>query len=411
MRNTIFFKGAWALTDQGIISITNFSTSILIARGLGVKNYGIYVLAYSLIQFFSGIQTSLIVQPMNILGTSKSTNEWETYYNSTLVLQIILALLCGLLFIFGSFFYIPFQELAYLTAFAIVCNQIQEFIRRTLYLSGNIKLAVLNDAVCYIGQIIMILILFLFDSITLSNAIFVVGFSSLLAVLIAVITKTITISLNFNFNVVKENWSVSKWLLGSTLTYWLANQTYPFLTAGLVGVAETGALRAVQNIIGFTHPLLTSIETYFTPIAARKYNNSDIKDFNHFILRIFKYTAIPFYVLLCVLGFFAKPIIKAVYGEAYAAFWPILSITCFLYAILFLNRIISIALNSMRLTQSTFVSNSITAILTLTFGIWLIKLYGVYGSVLSSVINAVLTLGMLWAIFYKRNKINIKEGL
>ena len=65
----------------------------------------------------------------------------------------------------------------------------------------------------------------------------------------------------------------------------------------------------------------------------------------------------------------------------------------------------------MRLTQSTFVSNSITAILTLTFGIWLIKLYGVYGSVLSSVINAVLTLGMLWAIFYKRNKINIKEGL
>ena len=213
MRNTIFFKGAWALTDQGIISITNFSTSILIARGLGVKNYGIYVLAYSLIQFFSGIQTSLIVQPMNILGTSKSTNEWETYYNSTLVLQIILALLCGLLFIFGSFFYIPFQELAYSTDFAIVCNHIQEFIRRTLYLSGNIKLAVLNDAVCYIGQIIMILILFLFDSITLSNAIFVVGFSSLLAVLIAVITKTITISLNFNFNVVKENWSVSKWLL------------------------------------------------------------------------------------------------------------------------------------------------------------------------------------------------------
>ena len=67
---TWFLKGIMAITDQGLISGSNFVLSILLARYLSASQYGTYAMAYSAFVLFSLIHQALVLEPMSVLGPS-----------------------------------------------------------------------------------------------------------------------------------------------------------------------------------------------------------------------------------------------------------------------------------------------------------------------------------------------------
>jgi len=74
-----------ALFDQGLVSAANFLTNILLARAFGVRDYGVFALAWIAVLFANSLQYALIVTPMMSVGPKQEPDERPAYYGSVLV--------------------------------------------------------------------------------------------------------------------------------------------------------------------------------------------------------------------------------------------------------------------------------------------------------------------------------------
>jgi len=65
----------WALADQGIVSGTSFLTNLMLARFMGLHEFGIFVLAWMSVLFVNSLQTSLIIAPMMSIGPKQEEKD------------------------------------------------------------------------------------------------------------------------------------------------------------------------------------------------------------------------------------------------------------------------------------------------------------------------------------------------
>ena len=80
------------LFDQGIVSGANFIIGILIARFLGIEQFGVYGFIFLIYLFCLGLQQAFFVMPLYSLGPTYSPEKKKPYLNSLLIIQAIFAL-------------------------------------------------------------------------------------------------------------------------------------------------------------------------------------------------------------------------------------------------------------------------------------------------------------------------------
>ena len=81
----------WALADQSVVSGANFLTGIILARGLGVAEFGRFSLLWLVVLFVQGIQYNGIVVAMMSIGPKQDAHQRPTYYGGVFLQQAILA--------------------------------------------------------------------------------------------------------------------------------------------------------------------------------------------------------------------------------------------------------------------------------------------------------------------------------
>ena len=154
----------WTLADQTLVSGVNFLTSILLARYLGIEEFGRFTLVWMAVLFVISIQHAAINSPMMSIGPKQSKAEGSTYYGAIFIQQIIFSCTISLLlYIVVSLSGMAFSDLQVsglalpLAITSFVC-QSQEFLRRIFFTRGNIKRAFLIDAIRYLGQIVILIL-------------------------------------------------------------------------------------------------------------------------------------------------------------------------------------------------------------------------------------------------------------
>ena len=65
----------WALADQAMVSGVNFLTAILLARYLGIEEFGRFTLAWMAVLIAYSIQYAMIIAPMMSIGPKQSAAE------------------------------------------------------------------------------------------------------------------------------------------------------------------------------------------------------------------------------------------------------------------------------------------------------------------------------------------------
>src|ERR1700679_2383760 len=61
-------REVWALSDQALVSGANFLTFALLARALGVSEFGVFALSWAMVLLANSVQMALIVSPMMSVG-------------------------------------------------------------------------------------------------------------------------------------------------------------------------------------------------------------------------------------------------------------------------------------------------------------------------------------------------------
>ena len=157
----------WALADQAMISGVNFLTGILLARYLGIEEFGRFTLAWMAVLFVNSIQHAAINSPMMSIGPKQPETEAPAYYGAIIVQQIFFScaafalLYAGVRLSGAAFPEWRVEGLALPLAVAALGFQFQDFLRRYFFTRGRGAAAFANDAVRYLGQIGVLIWLFL----------------------------------------------------------------------------------------------------------------------------------------------------------------------------------------------------------------------------------------------------------
>lgn len=86
-----------ALLDQALVSGANFVTGVLLARFLGLKEYGVFAMAWLVVLFFGSIQQSFIIAPLQTLLPKREQEERASLRTSLFLIQLCMGLLAMLL--------------------------------------------------------------------------------------------------------------------------------------------------------------------------------------------------------------------------------------------------------------------------------------------------------------------------
>lgn len=402
--DALFHKGAWALADQALISATNFTTMVLVARSVSPREFGLYSLAYTGLLFANSVQSALVIQPHASLGAPRAREGYRTYTTDTALLQLGFALvtaiavaITGIAMSLQGLWIAP--VVIALTA-AAPAWQLQEFPRRALYVRSRIRSAFMNDLVSYGGQIALMVFLWSRRELTPISAIVAMAVTSAAAALFGAwqIRKQIewTFARPSLRKTMKENWTFGKWLLGGDLAYWTSGQIYPILAAAFVSVTATGLMRAAHTVLGPTNLLMVSLDPVFSPRAARAYARGGITDLRALVARLQLAVGAAMGAYCIAAAIFARPIFAIVYGPEYARHSWMLSVLAIATLIASLRTPIRLGFKALRQTRAVFFSYLTSSMFNLTLGVLIVRWFGMAGLAVGLILNSLILQAMTW---------------
>ena len=361
----------WALADQTMLSGVNFLTGILLARYLGITDFGIFTLAWVIVEFVQGIQYSLIIMPMVSIGPKQSDHERLDYLGSVMVQQVALAILSTMLFFLGirlADLLFADWNLGVLTwplATALLVSQLQNFVRRYFFAFGRGALAFFVDFVRYAGQIVVLFWLLRMGDMGAGGALWVIAGTSLASTLLAVgfLDKVTWNRENF-YTTFFRHWAFSKWLLMSEPMRWITGNFYMFVVGGVIGAAAVGAIRAAQNLVGLSHIMMLGLENVVPAGAARRLRQGGKQAFLQFQRRMTIFGG----CIVGAVGIVASAApdfwLELIYGKDYVGSGHLVVWWSVIYFIAFLEKQITIGLRTIERTKWVFWAHLTTAFIS-----------------------------------------------
>lgn len=252
----------WALLDQALVSGVNFLTTILVARFLGVDEFGRFVFAWLIVLFAASIHASIVVWPMMSLGPKQPSDSIPGYFGAIIVQHLIYSgltlpvLWAALWFISPLVLELQLDDLALPLACVMIAVQTQDALRRYLFTRDRGLAAFVNDAVRYLGQLAALFWLLNSGLKDPSNVLWTIGAAATIAALLGIRSMDgVLIKWKEFFNMVARHWSFGKWLLASAVVAGLAGNIISFTTGAVLGKEAIGAVYSSYTILGVTHIL------------------------------------------------------------------------------------------------------------------------------------------------------------
>src|SRR6185437_2540347 len=158
-------RETWALTDQAVVSATNFLTNVMLARFMGLREFGIFALAWMSVLFANSIQNALIIAPLMSIGPKQEEYDRPRYFGAVFFQEFLLVVLCFIL-VFAAlltssrfFSHVDLHHLALPLAISAVAYQGQDFIRRYFFSIRRNRPALIDDLISYVPQLPIIFLL------------------------------------------------------------------------------------------------------------------------------------------------------------------------------------------------------------------------------------------------------------
>lgn len=398
------------LLDQILVSGVNFLTGILMARYLGIEEFGRFTLIWMIVLFFQSLQNALIISPMMSIGPKQNTDKESSYYGVILTQQILFTFLSSIfviiLFSICNTFYPSWHLDGLLMPIlaSVIFSQHQELLRRYFFTRRISNFAFLNDLISYLGQLILLFILFSYTKATTINVLWIISGTSALAVLAGTgIVRRLNFSWEENKQVLKRHWGSSKWLLNSTLLLWVSGNLMIIMSGMLLGNAAVGILKACQNILGVTHILFNALANWVPVQASKLLHQENFKAMEQYLLKTTKTGGIITFILTMPAIFFPTITLIFLYGNNFKSHQWILFSYALVYLIMFINQMLTFALRAVENTQPIFFGYLATALISICIAYPTIKYFGIQGVIIGMLSLTVINCSILsWGYYIKR---------
>jgi O-antigen/teichoic acid export membrane protein len=404
-------KGGFALTDQALISGSNFVISILLARWLTADQYGAYAVAFGIFVLLTVLYQSLLLEPMAVFGGSSYRDNLREYLRILLWAHLALsAVICAVLGCWAALArgMDPASALpAALAGVTIASPLVLLFwlARRTFYLElspAHAAVGALSYCAFAMGGLFLarhwgvISPFWAFLSIALAA---LVTSCLLLRHLVANLQPK-TAALHFGA-VCRKHWSYGRWALVANVASWVpAYLFYPLLSA-FTGLAASGQLKALMNLVAPLQQTQAALGMLFLPYAARLQGEragQNAASLNRKITVITLAGAISYWAVIL---WFKGPVFHLLYSGRYlevAHYLPFVALGSILWAAAFGPTVVLRAMEAPRLV---FLAYAAATVLSLIIGIPATKAFGLWGAILGVNLSDAVSL-ILMVVLLKR---------
>ena len=408
---TIFKNISWLLISQIIAGICGFIWTILIARYLGVNDYGILGFAISLTGILS-ITVDFGISTHIVRHIATDYDSAPKYLGNILPLKS--------LFSIGTMF------LTLIILILLKSNELTIIITLLFMIEGIIKsfIGLLNGSFQAfeegkyqgIGNTLLNLILLAFILLTIYTDLGIYGIT--ISYILANLIGLIYLYYTFNKNITKPKFEFDKSFCKKILIYSLPFAATSILYTiyysidvvmlnQIIGDYATGIYNATYKLISILTLFYSVYSAVIYPVMSKFYKN------NKEILMItfeksVKYLMLIIIPLTIAITLYSSDIIYLIYGHEYAAASSALSILIWTVSLLFINGACNNLLNASYKEVTITKIYTIAAVFNVILNMFLIPHYSYNGAatatVLSDLLIMIIQLYVIYKIGYKINR-------
>ncbi len=410
-RNPVFRKalcflsspGLWAIYDQGFVSLGNFLTNILLARALAPSDYGVFALLFGTMLLLNNAHASLVTYPLSV----QEENDVSALATSCLLLTLLCASPSAIV-LTAACWILHRPDLALPSVAALVCWQLQETMRRTLMVQLRYRDAIWGDAISYLGQASLVLLLIATRRISLLGAFAFIGVTSLLGMILQIVQIRVKgIRVQDLSGLASSFWRLGKLALLTNVGAVLIFQAFPWTLAFMHGASEAAAFAVVFNLVALTHPLLFSFNSLVIPLAARANRQGGLAAAKRVVVRQAKVFSIFLLPYCATLLLFPGRLLVTFYGAAtsYSGLRIPLQFVAASYILFFGTQILWVLFNSIQQTGAALRVQIAGALSICLFLVPLIAWNGIVGASIGFFVLNVIRIASAYLLLMKMQKI------
>lgn len=380
-------REVWALTDQAIVSATSFVTNVMLARFMGLREFGVFVLAWMAVLFANSLQTALIVAPMMSIGAKQEDKDRPSYFGAVVFQELVLVCLCFLLVFAalktssGFFRHSDLRHLALPLAVAAFAYQTQDFLRRYFFSTRQSQLALADDALSYLTQVPLLFLLHREGLLNSATALWVMGGTSIFGVVVGWFWfERIEFHWDWIKTVARRHWRVSRWLTASAMLTWTSGNLFMIAAPAYYGAAAAGALKGSQNLLGVANIWFLGLDNIVPAETARRLRDGGVHSMLTYIRSIMVkwggLTLLFAAVLAAASGFW----LRLAYGPEMVQYSNILRLYALLYFMIFLGGPPRAGLQALEFTVPVFWSYLAMTAFSVSFASPMVKWLGLSGT-------------------------------
>jgi O-antigen/teichoic acid export membrane protein len=399
------------LLDQVIVSGGNFLTGILLARTLGIEEFGRFTLAWMVVLFIQSIQYGAIIAPLMSLGPNQPDKTRPAYYGAVFTHQFLFAIVTALLALaiaLGGGLIFPHwasNELILPLLAAILFSQTQDFLRRYLFTIERAHWSVIGDAIRYLGQIAALLALYTLTPIQISShlALWVLAlFAAISAVALLPALGKLDWSGTRLARTTREHWNFGKWLTGAEILEWAAGNVFIIAAGSLFGASAAGAMRACKTLLGALHILYHALLNFIPVRAAQILRDEGHSGLSRYLQRVLWVgggaTALAALTLSATPGFW----VSTLFGEEYLAYAYMIKWYGLSYLLVFVTLIMQLGLRAVARTGPVFGGYAASAIYSVLVVYPLLHTFGLTGALIGLVTAPMVKLFIMVPTLFSR---------
>jgi O-antigen/teichoic acid export membrane protein len=343
----------WAVCDQCIVSGGNFFTNLILVRNLAPVDFGTYALILNAILFFNSVHQALVTYPVCVRGARAGAGQLGRLLAFALVTTVLLTLT-----VLGpalSAIAVSLRRPAIISAAvaAMLFWQLQDTMRAAFIAKLEQRRALIGDAISYVGQAILLALVFVTATPTLVFVLWTISGTSLLALLVQSWQIRLSVPLRRNVRPLSHQfWILGRWSVVAKLVGFLTLQAFPWMILVRYGRMEVAAFQAIFQLLALSNPLLFSVGSLVTATVARdgKYQTRSIRNYVSLLTAI-----VGGYLLL--LGVAGRLLMRMLYGSnsQYLGYAPLLWIFALAWLFEMISLLTTAILGGLRQPRSLFI--------------------------------------------------------
>jgi len=393
-------NGTFALTDQALISTSNFILSVLLARWLGSVEYGVYALAFAVYLFLLGCFQALVIEPVSVFGAAEYSERFDVYLGVLLRFQGVISIAA-----FGFFgLAVVVCELAsplrsavgVVFGLAVGCPLLLTFflLRITAYITGRSAAAVRAAILYCLTVLVLLFVGQAAGHVTAGTVFLIMGLASAVASgWLLRSLKPLWSGADFGLvQIAKENWEFGRWELARIGSDWICQNSAYLIAGGLLGVGEVGELKALTTLFLPLNQTITALRRIFLPHLARKFRqmgHASTRDSVRNVALIYAFGAICYGLVLCV-G--ARWLVPLLYGNKFAGIVSL--VPWFAVPLVFSVPVyaLDMGLRAVRLPKAIFFCSVMAALAQVLVAWPLTRFFGLRGLIMTSLVTSAIFL-------------------